>query len=201
MVKTSKVHHHLISLIIIFAVTFGIYWNSLQGDFIWDDKDLILNHQHYLGDWKSLYSAFTEPFFGKSSTYRPLLIVSFIFDYHLWWLNPFGFHYTNVLLHAFNGVLVYLLIAYIFSNYRLAFFTGLLFVAHPIQSEAVAWISGRNDIILTFFSLLVLLVYVRLDTLSALKKKGSNCGPAYKLRFSPFNQGKRVDPDCADSAC
>ena len=77
---------------VIFLVTFGIYWNSLQGDFIWDDRGLILDNTSYLGDWRNVFSSFTKPFFGTTPFYRPLLIVSFILDYQLWGLNAFGYH-------------------------------------------------------------------------------------------------------------
>lgn len=159
--KKFEANNHLVAFAIIFLITFGIYWNSLQGDFIWDDKDLILNHTGYLGDWSNLFLVFTKPFFGKAPTYRPLLIVSFIFDYQLWDSHPFGFHYTNVLLHIMNAFMVYLLSFLLCKRKYLALFSSLLFATHPIQTEAVAWISGRNDVLLTFFSLLTLLFYIR----------------------------------------
>jgi len=61
---------------VICLVTFGIYWNSLQGDFIWDDRGLILDNTSYLGDWSNVVSTFTKPFFGTTPFYRPLLLVS-----------------------------------------------------------------------------------------------------------------------------
>ena len=168
--RKLEVNSHLVCLAIIFLVTFCIYWNSLQGDFIWDDKDLILNHERYLEDWKNLFSAFAKPFFGKASTYRPILIVSFIVDYQLWGSNPFGFHYTNVVLHIMNAMLVYLLVFILFKHRYLALFSSLIFATHPIQTEAVAWISGRNDVILTLFSLLTILFYIRWQNLKGIKR-------------------------------
>ena len=146
---------------VIFLVTFGIYWNSLQGDFIWDDRGLILENTSYLGDWSNLVSTFTKPFFGTTPFYRPLLLVSFILDYQLWGLNAFGYHFSNVLLHALNGLMVYLLAFLLFKQRTFALIAGLLFVSHPIQTEAVAWISGRNDVLLTFFSLLTIICYLK----------------------------------------
>jgi tetratricopeptide (TPR) repeat protein len=160
-IKKLKPNNHLIAFTIILLITFGIYWNSLQGDFIWDDKDLILSNAGYLNDWRNLFSVFIKPFFGKASTYRPLLIVSFIFDYQLWDSHSFGFHYTNLLLHTANAFMVYLLVFILFKHRYLSLFSSLLFATHPIQTEAVAWISGRNDVILTFFSLLAIIFYLR----------------------------------------
>ena len=150
---------HTIYFAVILLVTLGIYWNSLQGNFIWDDRGLILENTSYLAEWKNLYSSFTRPFFGTTPFYRPLLLVSFILDYQLWGLNPFGFHLSNVLLHALNGCMVYLLAFLLYKRRIVAFTAGVLFTVHPIQTEAVAWISGRNDVLLTFFSLITIISF------------------------------------------
>jgi len=152
---------NIIYCAVIFLVTIGIYWNSLQGDFIWDDRGLILESTSYLRDWRNIFQSFTSPFFGATPFYRPLLLVSFIFDYQLWGLNPFGFHLNNVLLHALNACMVYLLAFLLFKRRILAFAVGLLFTTHPIQTEAVAWISGRNDVLLTFFALITIICFLK----------------------------------------
>lgn len=164
------VSKHTVAFVLIVLITFGIYCNSLYGEFVWDDNDLILSHSGYFNDWGNVFSAFAKPFFGKSPTYRPLLIVSFIIDYQLWGPQPFGFHYTNVLLHIMNALLVYLLVFILFKHTYLALFSSLIFATHPIQTEAVAWISGRNDVIVTFFSLLTLIFYIRWRNLKGAKK-------------------------------
>jgi hypothetical protein len=66
--------------------------------------------------------------------------------------------------------MVYLLAFALFKQRTVAFIAGLLFATHPIQTEAVAWISGRNDVLLTVFSLLTILLYLRWR--SALKEEG-----------------------------
>jgi len=169
-IRKNEVNNHLVAFAIIFLITFSIYWNSLQGDFVWDDKDLILNNTGYLNDWRNLFSVFTKPFFGKAAVYRPLLIASFILDYQLWDSHPFGFHYTNVLLHTVNAFLVYLLALLLTRVSYLALLSSLLFITHPIQTEAVAWISGRNDVIVTLFSLLTIIFYIRWCNLKGLKR-------------------------------
>lgn len=157
----NKTKSNVIYCAVIFLVTFGIYWNSLQGDFIWDDRGLILENTSYLENWKNVFSSFTKPFFGTTPFYRPLLLVSFILDYQLWGLNPFGFHFSNVLIHGLNGFMVYLLAFLLFKQRTFALIAGLLFATHPIQTEAVAWISGRNDVLLTFFSLLTIICWIQ----------------------------------------
>lgn len=159
--EQDKTKNHIIYFAVIFLVTLGIYWNSLQGDFIWDDRGLILEGTSYLEDWRTIFSLFTRPFFGTTPFYRPLLIISFIVDYQLWGPNPFGFHLSNVLLHALNACMVYLLAFLLFKQRIFAFTAGLLFTSHPIQTEAVAWISGRNDVLLTFFTLITIICFIK----------------------------------------
>ena len=66
--KDLKVSTHLIACTVVLLITLGIYWNFLQGEFIWDDKDLILKHSGYLNDWKNIISVFTNHFLVKPRT-------------------------------------------------------------------------------------------------------------------------------------
>jgi tetratricopeptide (TPR) repeat protein len=152
---------HTIYPAIIFLVTIALYCNALSGDFIWDDRGLIVDHATYLGDWKNLYEGFCKPFFGDTPYYRPLLMGSFIVDYQLWGTEPFGYHFTNLVLHSVNALLVYVLVFILVQQAGIALWTSLLFTAHPVQSEAVAWISGRNDLLLTFFALISIVLHLR----------------------------------------
>lgn len=152
-----KGHVFCAGLIVGFAIL--LYANALQGVFIWDDKEFISGNAVYLSDWSNIIHAFTRPFYKDAPAFRPLLMVSYIIDFSLWGLNPFGYHLTNILLHAVCGVLVYALACSLFLNRFVALFSALLFVSHPVQTEAVAWIGGRNDLMLTLFVLAVLLSY------------------------------------------
>jgi len=76
-------------------------------------------------------------------------------DYSLWGLNPLGFHLTNILLHAANTTLLYLLGRRL-QNSACALFAALFFGLHPIQVHAVNVISTRGDLLAAFFTLLSL---------------------------------------------
>ncbi len=167
--KKPVINIHLLNCALLIAIAVGVYWNSLQGDFIWDDRGLILGNADYLRDWKNLFTAFVNPLFGNIPYYRPLITGWFITDYHLWGTNPFGYHYTNLILHTVNALLVYHFILLLFKEARLAFFTSLLFTVHPVQSESVAWISGRNDMLLTFFALISIILYLQRNHLKGIK--------------------------------
>ncbi len=159
--KKTIINSHLFACALIVLMSVCLYRTALQGDFIWDDRDLIVAQAGYLNDWKNLYRVFVNPMFGEIHYYRPVLTVSFIVDYQFWGTNPFGFHYTNLILHIVNGILVYLFAFSLFKKRSIALFTSLLFATHPVQSEAVAWISGRNDLLLTLFALIGIIAHLR----------------------------------------
>jgi len=138
-------------IILVLALTIAVYANSLSGGFVWDDNDLIVDK---VGNISNLQSIFLKPHFAETPYYRPLLWCSFYLDYKIWGINPLGFHITNVLLHLINIALVYWLILNLGFSSNISLFTAALFATHPIQTEAVSWIAGRNDPLMVLFSLL-----------------------------------------------
>ena len=99
--------------------------------------------------------------------FRPLFILSYAIDGALWGTNPFGYHLTNIALHALNSYLVFILSAQLMrrnghdaaSSLRVSVAAGLIFLLLPSHTEAVSWISGRADLIATFFVLSALIFY------------------------------------------
>ena len=100
--------------------------------------------------------------------FRPLFILSYLIDTKLWGGHPFGFHLTNIVVHSLNAFLTYLLSLRIVADLKLtagarrmiAIAAGTLFLLHPSHTEAVVWISGRADVLATFFCLASLLSYL-----------------------------------------
>lgn len=129
-----------------------IYLNSLAGGFVWDDSGLIAGNEEYLENFSAVPSVFFKPTF-EVPYYRPLLWVSFFLDYSLWGQRPIGFHITNVAFHIINICLVYWFVVNLGLSSVVAFFTAGLFAAHPVQTEAISWISGRNDPLMVLFVL------------------------------------------------
>lgn len=138
------------------------YLNSLLNPFIWDDVYLVSANLHIrnLSYIPRLFfeNVYHQDMIGKF--YRPVLMSSFSLDCHLWGPDPFGYHITNILIHLGNALLVYGLIRLIFRRELLAFLTAMLFVLHPVQTEAVTYISGRADPLATFFCLLSLCFFI-----------------------------------------
>lgn len=103
---------------------------------------------------------------GGGSYYRPLLYLTFIFDNYVWGLQASFMHLENILLHALNAVLVFLISARLFSHFKIntplpALFAALLFALHPVNTEAVNWISGRTDVMAGTFLLLSIFLLLR----------------------------------------
>lgn len=122
-----------------------------------DDSSLIRTRFQYLSDIGNIFHSFGRSAFymvaSNSSYYRPLLTVSFILDTALFRENLAGFHITNVILHILAvTVLYYFLLALKFSS-KSSLVGSILFATHPVLGQAVAWIPGRNDTLLTIFTL------------------------------------------------
>jgi tetratricopeptide (TPR) repeat protein len=148
---------------LVFAIAWALYARVLDYDWSWlDDKVLILDQQDWLANWGSVFSAFSRTYFAQgSSYYRPIVSASYVLDAQWSAAGPFGFHFTNVLLHSVAAVLVFSLLRRMKAGQWLAGFGAALFAVHPALVETVAWIPGRNDSLLAIFSLAALLALAR----------------------------------------
>lgn len=147
-------------MLLIVGAVFCVYWNSISGAFLWDDKYLVVKNTHIriLSDAPRLFTESLGAGYQNSfSFYRPIQALSYALDFHFWKLDARGYHVTNILLHALTAVLAYFLLAGFLKNNTAALFAALLFAVHPVHTEAVAYISGRADILAALFMLAALL--------------------------------------------
>ncbi len=153
-----------VALILIALVGFAVYANSLPNPLIWDDQNLIVNNAR-LRDFSGLGKLFTENISAGSNRmtrfYRPLQMATYMIDFRLWKLTPAGYHVTSIIWHILAAWCVFALIRTLFRDRLLALLTGLLFVVHPVHTEAVTYISGRSDPIGLVFLLLTLIFYIK----------------------------------------
>lgn len=152
--------------IIIILVTFLVYYNSLSNEFVFDDESVIQNNQ-------SITSADNIPKFFTAEDgfhkvigryYRPIVSSSYAIDFSIWGLNPYGFHLTNIIIHILSCLLLYKILSLLFWRYKyrnlFALFSTLIFAVHPVHTEAVSWISGRTDSMVTMFFFASFLFYI-----------------------------------------
>jgi hypothetical protein len=93
--------------------------------------------------------------------YIPLTLTSFQLEHLFFRLNPFYYHLTNLSLHILSAILVFLIFRFLLSSNLFAFFSALIFAVHPLQVEPVVWISGRKDVLCSFFYLAAFLSYLK----------------------------------------
>ncbi len=138
------------------------YWPAATFDFVnWDDPWYITNNP-LIRSWHpaNLARIATEP---VTRNYAPLTILSFLIDHTFWGDQPTGYHLTNILLHAANAILVYVLIMQLTGNRVIAWTTAAFFALHPVQVETVAWVSSRKGLLSATFMLASLIQWLRLD--------------------------------------
>ncbi|HYT48441.1 MAG TPA: glycosyltransferase family 39 protein [Burkholderiales bacterium] len=131
------------------ALAAAAYLPSLAGVFHFDDYNVIVNYLT-VHSWQALFER-------AGDGVRPLLKAS----YTLNWTLGFGFSFLNILIHAVNAVLLYLVGKDLFKNQSAALVAALLFALHPAQTEAVTYISGRSSSLMALFYLGALLAYLR----------------------------------------
>lgn len=93
--------------------------------------------------------------------YIPLTIVSFQINFLISGLLPWSYHLANILLHGCNAALLFLIFKKITGAPRVSLFAAALFAVHPINAEAVVWITARKDLLSTFFALASTLAFLR----------------------------------------
>jgi len=141
---------HLIAIVSLVILVFLCYANSLGNEFVFDDIYLVAQN-------KQIRSLNLPLLLG---TYRPLRDITYALDFALWGEGPFGFHLTNMMLHAANTVLVFVLVRKLANDLLSAVLAALIFTVHPIQTDAVSYISGRRDLLFSFFYLLAFYSYL-----------------------------------------
>src|SRR5262249_36459551 len=136
--------------ILLIALFTGIVFaQTLRFDFVsYDDYELVYQNGDFLSHVSNVFTSFATHVFtthrAESGYYRPLVLVSFIVDYQVWGLNPFGYHLTNLLVHLCTVLALFLLLEKLLRDAVPALAGSLLFALHPVQTSAVAWVAGRN---------------------------------------------------------
>ena len=146
-----------------------LYARTVRFDFVRaDDLDLIAANQPFLSDLSNLPRTFARSYFEvegdlvqQKTYYRPVAIASFMVDAARAGADPAAYHLTNTVLHAAVTCLV-LLLAITWGAPPLAgLAAAIVFAVHPVNTQAVAWIAGRNDLLLAFFGLVSLVSWTR----------------------------------------
>jgi tetratricopeptide (TPR) repeat protein len=161
---------------LIVLLTLVAYLPAMHGGFIWND-DSYVTENHTLRSLTGLGKIWTRP--EATEQYYPLVFTSFWAEYHLCKLQPFGYHFVNILLHALNAVLLWRVLRRL--EVRGAWWIAAIFALHPVQVESVAWITERKNVLSGVFYLLALLAWFHFRPLTASHTDGSQDWRFYPL--------------------
>ena len=150
----------LTAVLLLATAAFLAYANTFTGEFVWDDASSVLLHKH-VQDPSKFFQLFREDQHafgrGQGNFYRPLVSASFMLDFALSKpaageeLSPFLFHLTNAAWHAAAAILLFALLARVGAPRFVQLAASAVYVVHPLHTEAVAYISGRADMMSAAF--------------------------------------------------
>ncbi len=152
-----RVQTWLLGLLLAAGVVFA-YQPVWHAGYIWDD-DAYVTENPLLTAPDGLERIWFSQ--DQPSQYFPLVYTSFRLEHTLWGLNPAGYHWVNILLHALNALLVWRLLSRLVPKLGVgAWLAAAIFALHPVQVETVAWITERKNLLSLLFGLLSLLAWV-----------------------------------------
>jgi len=156
---SSPQRRTVVLCLVLVAATLAVYNPVNRNAFVnFDDDHYITGNPHVLAglNWSTVKWAFTNYY---EANWHPLTWLSHALDAQLFGLNPVGHHYTNVVLHGLNAVLLFLLLQSATGFTWRSLMVAALFALHPVNVESVAWASERKNVLSMMFLLLALQAY------------------------------------------
>src|SRR5579862_3164285 len=148
-----------VCLIAILIITGFIYSNALEHALLnFDDNEYFAYPEIRQLTWHNLKLYFSHYYLIM---YQPIPVLSFAINYYFSQVETFPLHMVNLIFHLLNVVLVYLFIQKLAHKQLIALLVAMLFAIHPMNVEAVTWMSSRSSGLYTFFYLLALLFYLK----------------------------------------
>ena len=182
------------SAALIVLVCGGLYLNTLYNGFVYDDNFQVLSNRYitspaYLPDifLKSVWSFISKN--TPANTYRPVMHLIYMAEYHLFGLKPWAWHLVNIILHSLNSLMLYMVVSTLLRDDDpggaapggaapggaapggaeksraylriLPLGAALLFATHAINTEVVAWVAAMPELSFVFFYLAALYLYMK----------------------------------------
>jgi len=157
------------SVFIIFFLVILSHLNIFHNQFIMDDLDFIVRWEFIqdLNNFPNFFVNYAPPA-GHPGIYSPLKALFHALTYHFFGLEPFGYHIVSLLIHLTGIWLVYHLALYFIKNTSVTFLATLLFALHPVQVEAVTYMTASIDMLGVVFLFAAFYFYIH----SREKRKG-----------------------------
>ena len=146
-------------------ISFIIYFRSFENPLVLDDGKVIFNNvfitnskyilEYFKGKITSLYL--------KQITFRPLWMLSYNLNFMVGGYNVWTYRIFQIILHGVNVFLLYLLFSLLFpeAHRGLRYLFSVMFAVHPVNTEAVNYLSARSDLMVTLFILLVVVLFLK----------------------------------------
>ncbi len=145
--------------LLLVILTLAVYNPVARNAFVkFDDDRYVTDNPHVQAGLRSTTLPWAFTTFDLAN-WHPLTWLSYALDYQLFRLNPAGYHYTNLLFHAADALLLFLILQW-FSGYTArSLMIAALFAVHPLNVESVAWIAERKNVLCMLFLLLTMAAY------------------------------------------
>jgi hypothetical protein len=146
----------LLAVLLILAVVTALYYPVVSYPFVnYDDDVYVTENAHVRAglSWSTVKWAFAST---ENANWHPLTWMSHAIDFEFSGPQPGGHHFTSLMLHAVNSVLLFLLALYSTKRWGPSLVLALLFAVHPLNVESVAWVAERKNVLSTFFFFLTL---------------------------------------------
>ncbi len=160
----------VLSVIALIFITFLIYMPAIQSGFIWDDPSFLTKNP-IIKAQDGLYRFWltTEP-----PDYFPLTSTTLWFEWRLWGMHAMGYHIVNVLLHILSALLLWAILDRLKIPW--GWLAALIFAVHPVNVEAVAWITQRKTTLPMVFYLISILLYLKFEKTGRSRDYGLSLG-------------------------
>jgi protein O-mannosyl-transferase len=141
----------------LFLLTCMVYLPGLRNGFVWDDDNLVVNSRLVRAS-DGLYRFWCTT---EATDYWPLTSTAWWLEWRLWGNRPVGYHVVNVLLHAANATLIWIILRRL--KVPRAWLAALLFAIHPVNVATAAWISEQKNTLSMLLFGAAILLYLRFD--------------------------------------
>ena len=145
--------------LLLVLVTLAVYNPVSRNGFVgYDDEGYVTENPHTQAglSWRTISWAFTT---WDLANWHPLTWMSHALDCQLFHLNPTGHHYTSLLFHSANVLLLFLILQWFTGYTWRSLMVAALFALHPLNVESVAWVAERKNVLCMFFFLLAVTAY------------------------------------------
>jgi tetratricopeptide (TPR) repeat protein len=161
MLKASDRQRDILICLFLALIVVLIYWQVSTFKFVYYDDSAYVTERHHVMaglTWEGFKWAISAT---EAGFWHPVTWLSLMLDRELFGYNPGGYHWTNVILHIINTLLLFLFLRKATAAPLRSAFVALLFAVHPLHVESVAWVAQRKDLLCTLFGFAALWAYVK----------------------------------------